>query len=134
MCLHQALILTSSSHDRNLHYTMCVVINHVIPFKIKVAHQIRGLWKIYLSAEDAKQTLVRNGFRFNNNHVKIFSYNYFTHLTKSSEKVVFKYVPLAFGDEIILQYLAEEHPHISLRSKVISAKTVDDIVPTPYMS
>ena len=53
---------------------------------------------------------------------------------KPSEKV-FKDVPLDFSNEVILKYLAEEHPHISLRSKVISAKIVDDNnVPTPYMS
>ena len=58
----------SNSHDRNLHYKLCVAINHVMPNEIKAAQQIRGLWKIYLTTQDAKETLVRNGFRFNNNH------------------------------------------------------------------
>ena len=127
--------LKSNSHDRNLHYKLCVAINHVIPNEIKAAQQIRGLWKIYLTTQDAKETLVRNGFRFNNNLVKIYTYDPFTQQTKPSEKVVFKDVPLDFSNEVILKYLAEEHPHISLRSKVISAKIVDDNnVPTPYMS
>ena len=48
---------------------------------------------------------------------------------------MFKDVPLDFSDEVILQYLTEEHPHISLRSNVISAEIVDDDnVPTPYVS
>ena len=78
----------SNSHDRNLHYKLCVAINHVIPNEIKAAQQIRGLWKIYLTTQDAKETLVRNGFRFNNNHVKIYTYDPFTQQTKPSENVV----------------------------------------------
>ena len=62
-------------------------------------------------------------------------YNPFTQLTKPSEKAVFKEVPMDISDKVILQYLAKEHPHISLRYKVISAKIVDDEnVPTPYIS
>ena len=64
----------------------------------------------------------------------MFSYDPFTQQTKPSEKVFFKDDPLDFGDDLILQYLAEEHPHIS-RSNVISAKIIDDNnSPTPYMS
>lgn len=119
-------MLHVSKYDKNVSYKLCVSLNDVTPGEIRGAQQIRGLWKVYVKSEASRQILLTQGFTLNNKNIKLFDSDPFEQQSVPSEKITIRDVPMDCDDGLILEYLRDNHPHIAVRSNIISAKIMDN--------
>ena len=90
----------------------------------------RTLENIYQDKYD-RPFLLRNGLNYNNHHIKLFNSDPFLRTSAPSEKMWF----MENSDELILNYVKEQLPHINVRSDVITVKIRDwNNVLTEYLN
>ena len=105
------------------------------PGEVKMAQQLKGLWKIYVRTEDARRSLLKSGVRYNNTNVPLFDYDPFSRRSTPSEKIVIRDLPMEVDDDAILQYFSEHHPHVHVRSKIMAANILDpNNKPTAFLN
>ena len=118
--------LHASRHDRFVQYKLCMALcDATAPGEVKIAQQLRGLWRIYVYSETSRKSLLKSGFRYNNRNVPVFDHDPFSTRSTPSEKIVFRELPMEIDDDAILQYLTENYTHICVRSKVMAARIMD---------
>ena len=128
--------LHASRNDRFVQYRLAMAICAITAHgEVKMAQQLKGLWKIYVRTEDARRSLLKSGVRFNNRNVPLFDYDPFSRRSTPSEKIVIRDLPMEVDDDVILQYFTENHPHVHVRSKIMAANILDpNNKPTAFLN
>ena len=108
------------SFEGNKIIIMSTTINNYFPREAIGAQNVKNVWKLYVRSNRTREALLINGLQINNDTIKVYDTNPLS--DKPSERVVIKDLPANLPSDMILTFLKDQHPHITLRSKVIYAK------------